>query len=71
MDSGTAGDWRSTRLEERAIFWVSLDCGRYRLIDDWNRNIFPVASGAHARAPLAETKPRWERVGLLNWWFEK
>lgn len=67
---GATGEWNSTQEGERDLFLVRVENGRYRLILDWSRNIFPVKSGTHLRAPLTDVAPLWERVALLTWWIE-
>lgn len=42
--------------------------GRYWVVRDFSRSIFPVTSGPHNRLPLDESRPLWERVALMNWW---
>jgi hypothetical protein len=65
---GATGDWNSTQDNERDLFLVRVENGRYHVVRDWWRSIFPIYSGSHARLPLDETRPFWERVGLLTWW---
>ncbi len=65
---GTSGDWNSTEDGERALFPLRQEGGYYRLVQDWWRSIFPVTSGPHDRLPLDDSKPRWERIALMNWW---
>jgi len=65
---GATGDWNSTQDKERDLFLVRVENGRYHVVRDWWRSIFPISSGSHARLPLDETTPFWERVGLMTWW---
>ena len=55
-----------TRSED--LFLVRVENGRYHVVRDWWRSIFPIHSGSHPRLPLDETSPSWERVGLMSWW---
>src|SRR5215468_11454966 len=64
----TNGNWNSTRDKERDLFLVRVENGRYHVVRDWWRSIFPIHSGSHPRLPLDETSPSWERVGLMSWW---
>jgi hypothetical protein len=59
---GTSGDCNSTHDGERAIFPLRLEQGCYRAMGDWWRSIFTVTSGPHARLPLDDSRPFWERV---------
>jgi hypothetical protein len=67
---GTAGDWNSTRDGERALFLVRVENGRYHVVRDWSRSIFPVTSGPHRHLPLDDSRPLWERIALMNFWIE-
>jgi hypothetical protein len=67
---GATGDWNSTQEKERDLFLVRVENGRYHVVRDWWRSIFPIYSGSHTRLPLDETKPLWERVGLMTWWVQ-
>lgn len=62
------GDWNSTQTNERDLFLVRLENRRYHVVRDWWRSIFPISSGSHIRLPLDDSKPFWERVGLMTWW---
>jgi len=66
---GTSGDWNSTREGERDLFLVRRESGRYHVVRDWWRSIFPVTTGRHDRLPLNDSQPLWERVALMNWWI--
>jgi hypothetical protein len=68
---GAVGDWNSTRNGERALFLVRVENGRYHVVRDWWRSIFPVTSGPHSRLPLDGSRPLWERIALMNWWMER
>jgi hypothetical protein len=63
-----SGDWNSTEEGERDLFLVRLENGRYRLVRDWWRSIFPIATGPHERLPLDDSHSLWERIALLNFW---
>ncbi len=63
------GDWNSTHDGDRAVFFVRLENGRYRMVRDWRRSIYPVTSGPHPRLPLDDSHPLWERIALMNWWI--
>lgn len=65
---GVSGDWNLTQDEHRYLFPVRVEDGRYHVTRDWWRSIFPIYSGKHARLPLDERHPLWERIGLLTWW---
>ncbi len=66
---GTSGDWNSTQDGERDLFMVRIENGRYHVVRDWWRSIFPLYSGKHDRLPLDDSHPFWERIGLLSWWL--
>lgn len=68
---GASGNWNSTQDGERAVFLLRVEQGYYRLVQDWWRSIFPVTTGPHRRAPLDDTHPLWERIALMNFWFER
>jgi hypothetical protein len=63
------GNSNLTRIGERYLFLVRVENGRYHLVLDLWRNIFPIYSGKHDRLPLDDSHPFWERVGLLCWWL--
>ena len=67
---GATGNWNSTRDGQRALFLVRKENGRYHVVRDWWRSIFPVTSGPHHRLPLDDSHPFWERIALMNWWIE-
>ena len=67
---GTTGDWKATQDGERAMFPLRMEKGFYRVAGDWNRSIFPVSSGPHSRLPLDDSRPLWERIALMNLWFD-
>ncbi len=67
---GTSGDWNSTRDGERALFLVRVENGRYHVVRDWWRSIFPITSGPHRRLPLDDSRSLWERIALMNWSIE-
>jgi hypothetical protein len=67
---GTTGDWNHTDDGERDLFLVRTENGKYHVVRDWWRSIFPIRSGAHAQLPLDESHPFWERVGLLMAWVQ-
>src|SRR5262249_27810348 len=56
---GTSGGWNSTDDGERALFLVRIENGRYRVVRDWRRSIYPVTSGPHHRLPLDESHSLW------------
>ncbi len=66
---GASGDWNSTQEGERDLFLVRVENGRYHLVRDFWRSIFPFYSGKHDRLPLDDSHPFWERAGLLDWWL--
>jgi hypothetical protein len=67
---GLWGDWNSTQDNHRYVFPVRLENGRYRIVRDFWRSIYPVYSGRHDRLPLDNSTPLWERVALLQWWVK-
>lgn len=67
---GASGGWNFTQDGERALFLVRVENGRYHVVRDWWRSIFPVTTGPHSRLPLNESRPLWERIALTNWWIE-
>ncbi len=68
---GASGDWNFTQNGQRALFLVRVENGRYHVVRDWWRSIFPVTSGPHSHLPLDESRPLWERIALMNWWIER
>jgi hypothetical protein len=66
---GTSGDWNFTHDGDRYLFLVRLENGRYHVLRDWWRSIYPVTSGSHPHLPLDDAHPFWERVALMNWWI--
>ena len=48
----TSGNWSATRDGERDLFLVRVENGRYHVVRDWWRCMFPVTSGPHSRLPL-------------------
>jgi hypothetical protein len=68
---GTSGDWNSTRDGDRALFLVRIENGRYHVVRDWWRSIFPVTNGPHFRLPLDNSHSLWERIALMNYWIER
>lgn len=68
---GTSGDWNSTQDGERDLFLVRNENGYYHVVRDWSRSIHRIGSGPHARMPLDDSRPFWERVALLNWWVTR
>ncbi len=67
---GATGPWNATQNGERALFLVRKEGGgRYHVVRDWWRSIFPVAAGVHAKLPLDASRPFWERIALMNWWI--
>ncbi len=67
---GASGDWNGTEVGGRYLFPVVVEKGRYRMVRDYWRSIWPVASGPHSRAPLDERAPLFERLALLNYWMD-
>jgi hypothetical protein len=68
---GASGPWNATQNGERAVFLVRKEGGRYHVVRDWWRSIFPISRQieAPAKLPLDASSPLWERVALMNWWF--
>ena len=67
---GVTGDWNSTHDHRRYLFLVRVENGRYHVVRDFRRSIFPVHSGHHSRLPLDDSRPFWERFALLQWWVQ-
>lgn len=67
----TSGDWNSTRDGERALFLLRVEGGRYHVVRDWWRSIFPITTGPHTRLPLDNSRPLWERIALMNSWIQR
>ena len=65
---GVTGDWNSTEDNRRYLFPVRLENGRYHVVRDFLRSIYPVYSGRHNRLPLDDSRSLWERFALLQWW---
>jgi len=65
---GATGDWNSTQNDGRYLFLVRLENGRYHVVRDWWRSIFPIGSGKHDRFPLDSSRTVWERAALLQFW---
>jgi hypothetical protein len=68
-NGGLTGDWNLTHEGQRNLFLLRVENGRYHLVRDFWRSIFPIYSGKHDRLPLDDTHPFWECVGLLSWWL--
>jgi hypothetical protein len=66
----TTGDWNFTQNNERDLFLARVEGGRYHVVRDWWRSIFPIYSGYHARLPLDDSRSLWERIALMNWWIQ-
>lgn len=66
---GASGNWNFTQNSERDLFLVRIENGRYHVVRDWVRSIFPVTSGPHQRLPLDDSHSLWERIALMNWWI--
>jgi hypothetical protein len=66
---GATGNWNSTQDNERYLFLVRQENGRWHIVRDWWRSIFPVNPGYHARLPLDESRPFWERYALMSYWI--
>ena len=64
---GTTGDWNFI-ANSRYLFLVRRENGKYHVVRDWWRSIFPVDSGYHDRFPLDASRPLWERAALLQFW---
>jgi hypothetical protein len=59
----------STRNGERCLFTVRRENGRWHMVGDFRRSIYEVSSGYHARLPLDNSRPFWERYALMNYWI--
>jgi hypothetical protein len=68
---GASGNWNSTHDGDRDVFLVRVENGRYHVVRDWLRSIYPVTSGRHSSLPLDESHPLWERIALMNWRIEE
>jgi hypothetical protein len=67
---GASGDWNFTTDDERALFLVRHENGKYHVVRDWWRSIYPV-TGPHKRLPLDDSHDTWERIALMNWWVPR
>jgi len=67
---GTTGDWNATQPGDRCLFLARDEGGSYHVVRDFWRSIFPVRSGKHDRFPLDDSRPVWERAGLLQFWVQ-
>ncbi len=67
----TGGDWNATQDDERALFLVRMESGRYHVVRDRWRSIFDVTSGPPFRLPLDDSHSLWERIALMNWRIER
>jgi hypothetical protein len=65
-----SGAMNLTQDNHRYLFPVRLENGRYHLVQDFLRSIYPIYSGRHNRLPLDESRPFWERFALLQWWVQ-
>ena len=65
---GTTGDWNLTFNNQRYLFLVRRENGKYHVVRDWWLSIFPIRSGRHDRFPLDASRPVWERAALLQFW---
>lgn len=68
---GVSGDWNSTHEGERYLFLVRLENGRYHVVRDYLRSIFPVTVWPHSRLPLDDSHSLWERIALMNFHVER
>ncbi len=66
---GASGNWNSTLNGERDLFLVRMEQGKYHVVRDWWRSIFPVTAGPRKKLPLDESRPLWERIALMNYWM--
>jgi hypothetical protein len=64
---GANANSNSTNDGSRYLFPVRVENGRYHLVRDLLRSIYPVDSGRHDRLPLEDSRPFWERFALLQW----
>lgn len=55
-----------TRDGERDLFLVHQESGRWRVVRDFRRSIFPAQEHLE-RIPLDESQPFWERYALMNY----
>jgi len=67
--AGANGDWNATFENDRYLFLVRPENGKYHVVRDWWRSIYPVRSGKHDRFPLDLSRPLWERAALLQFWI--
>ena len=65
---GASGNWNNLNDGDRALFLLRVENGRYHVVRDWWRSIFPITTGPRAFLPLDESHPLWERIALMNWW---
>ena len=66
---GRNGEWNTTNNGSRYLFLVRRENGRYHVVGDYWRSIYPISSGRHGRLPLDESHSLWERIALMNWWL--
>jgi hypothetical protein len=63
-----SGNWNNISDGDRVLFLVRVENGRYHVVRDWWRSIFPITTGPRAFVPLDQSRPLWERIALMNWW---
>lgn len=68
---GVAPNTNHTTNNERYLFLIRKESGRWRLVRDWRGSIGPVETGYHARLPLDDTHSFWERYDLMYYWVGK
>ena len=68
--SGFNGDFNITQEGGRYLFLLRLEGGRYHVVRDFYRSIYPIYSGSHNRLPGDGSVPFWERFALLQWWVQ-
>jgi hypothetical protein len=59
-----------TREGERVLFMVRRESGRWRIVRDFRRSIYPVQLAHLAPLPMDESRPFWERYALMNYRIE-
>jgi hypothetical protein len=60
-----------TRDGERCVFLLRQEGGRWRVVQDFYRSIFPVSSESPTRLPMDASRSFWERFALMNFWIDR
>lgn len=68
---GASAGMNLTQDGERDLFLVRVENGKYHVVRDSRRSIFPITSGPHSHLPLNDSHALWERIALMNWWMPR